>query len=40
MHTFSLQRDATLQHTKKKFSGDPLLWVSSVIFVDALGALW
>jgi len=25
MHTFSLHRYASLQHTKKKFSDDPLL---------------
>jgi len=25
MHTFSLHHEASLQHTKKKFSDDPLL---------------
>jgi hypothetical protein len=29
----------TLQRTKKKFMRDPLLCVSRVIFVDALGVL-
>jgi hypothetical protein len=40
MNDCSIQMHSTSdQHTKKKFSSDPLCGVSRLIFVDGLGAL-